>query len=337
VDSLGILIPLFLACALVVVIAGRALAVYGDVIAETTGWGTLWVGTILVSVATSLPELITNLSAVIFQEAPGLALGNVYGADMINIFTISVVALIFGSGKLFGGQRKDTQVLVLVSVGLGAIATSIGLTGDYGLGHTSIGGIVIAAAYFGGMKLVYSAGRSEGDAGAEEVVAEDVKDGPPANGKRAFILFGVASLAIIAVAPVLAYAADGIADATSLGASFVGVLAVSIVTTLPEATVTMTAARAGSYGLVLGNIYGSCAFNLFVIPIADLGQAEPLLSDMDTEHFVAAVAAVGLMFMGYLIIRSYQSQVIAWMRSLVYVAPVVYTVALGAIFIISSD
>ena len=46
------------------------LARFGDQVADVTGWGALWVGTILVSVATSLPELVTNITAVRI-DSPG--------------------------------------------------------------------------------------------------------------------------------------------------------------------------------------------------------------------------------------------------------------------------
>ena len=67
-DNLALSVPVFLASAVVVVIAGVALARFGDQIADITGWGALWVGTILVSVATSLPELITNISAIVIED-----------------------------------------------------------------------------------------------------------------------------------------------------------------------------------------------------------------------------------------------------------------------------
>ena len=121
-DNLALSVPVFLASAVVVVIAGVALARFGDQIADITGWGALWVGTILVSVATSLPELITNISAIVIEDAPDLALGNVFGADMINIFTISIVGLVFGARNLFGGQGRATQTLVLVAVGIAIVA-----------------------------------------------------------------------------------------------------------------------------------------------------------------------------------------------------------------------
>lgn len=331
-DSLGVAVPVFLGSALVVVIAGVFLAKYGDEIAEKTGWGALWVGTILVSVATSLPELVTNISAVVREDAPELALGNVYGADMINIFTVSLVAITFGVRNLFADQTKDTQVLVLVSVGLGILALMLSATGDYALGWTSVGGLVMIVAYFVGMKWVYDAGRSEATIDERNEPAGSIRAA-----KAGFIGFGIASLAIIATAPLLAASADGIAGATGLGRGFMGILAVSIVTTLPEASVTVTAARRRSYGLVLGNIYGSCAFNLSVIFYADLGNREALLGFMDKEHFVAAVAAIVLMASGFGIIRAYKNQALYWFRHSVYVLPPVYVGALAWVFVLSQN
>lgn len=330
-DSLSVSAPVFFASAAVVVVAGVFLARYGDEIAERTGWGTLWVGTVLVSVATSLPELITNLSAVAIEDAPELALGNVFGADMINIFTVALVAIIFGVRNLFADQTKDTQVLMLVSVGLGILALALAATGDYALGWTSVGGLVMLAAYFGGMKLVYDAGRS----GAE--IVNDDDDAPIGSTRNAFLMFGAASIAIVAAAPFLAASADGIAASTGLGRGFMGILAVSIVTTLPEASVTVTAARRRSYGLVLGNIYGSCAFNLSVIFYADLGNARSLLEFMDPEHYVAACSAIVLMAAGYGILRAYKTPALAWLRHTIYALPPVYLGAVFWVFLLSQE
>ena len=289
-DSLSVALPAFFASAVVVVLAGIALAAFGDEIADRTGWGTLWVGTILVSVATSLPELVTNLSAVII-DAPDIALGNVFGADAINMFTLASVAAVFGVAGLFRNQPRQTVVLALGTVVLGLITLGLTVTGDFAIGPSSVGGIIIALAYVGARRAVYAARSRE----------PDEPDGVPdvaGSAKRAWIGFGIASLAIVGAAPVLAASADGIAAASGLSASFVGILLVSIVTTLPEATVSVTAALRHSPGLVIGNLFGSCAFNLFVIPIADLANGDALLASAAPEHFLALGAAIVLMALG---------------------------------------
>ena len=329
-DSLAVAVPVFLASAVVVVLAGIMLARFGDQVADVTGWGALWVGTILVSVATSLPELVTNITAVRI-DAPGLALGNVFGADMINIFTISMVAIVFGVRNLFANQPKDTQTLVAVAVVLGVIAFAFGRAGDWGLGPTSAGAIVIAVGYVAGMKLVYDAGSAGRAAAAEEPPADEGERGGSA--AKVWGGFFAAAAVVLVAAYFLALSADGIAKASGLGRSFIGVLLVSIVTTLPEASVTVAAALRKSYGLVLGNIYGSCAFNLFVIPIAGLFFAGgPLLREMTDAHFVAAGFAVGLMAAGFLIIRSFKTAALAPLRYLTFALPPAYVVGLFFVY-----
>ena len=334
-DSLSVAVPVFLASAVFVVLAGVALARYGDQVADITGWGTLWVGTILVSIATSLPELMTNITAVLI-DAPGLALGNVFGADMINIFVISLVAIVFGIRNLFGSQPKDTQTLVVVAVVLGIIAFVFGVLRDWALGPTSVGAVVIAVGYVVGMKLVYNAGSEARAAAAEEDNGDAGEQTTSAS--RVWTGFFAAAAVVLVAAYFLALSADGIAEATGLGRSFIGVLLVSIVTTLPEASVTVTAAMRRSYGLVIGNIYGSCAFNLFIIPIAGLFfVGGPLLAEMESAHFVAAGAAVGLMTCGFLIIRSFQTAILSPLWRLTYALPPAYVVALFFVFQLSGD
>jgi len=117
-ESLGTAIVIFLVSAVFVIMAGVGLARFGDALAEATGWGKLWVGTLLVGIATSLPEVSVNVSAVWLEQNPGLALGNVFGADMINVFVMTCVALVaqhlnalIGSGD---GELDSSAVVKVV-------------------------------------------------------------------------------------------------------------------------------------------------------------------------------------------------------------------------------
>jgi cation:H+ antiporter len=328
-DTLTAAVLTFFASAVCVVFAGMGLARYGDELAEKTGWGTLWVGTLLVSIATSLPELTVNISAVWLEDSPGLALGNVFGADMINVFVLAVVALIFGVKHLFQNQGRDTQILVLLGIVLVALAGVLAATGDVKLGPTSLGGLLILAVYIGGMRAVYKASRTH-------MHIEDIP-APKGRARGAWIGFGISVAVVIVAGRFLASSADSIAEITGIGASFIGVLLVSIVTTLPEGSVTVAAALRKSYGIVIGNVYGSNAFNVSIIFFADLFRTEaPLLRAMEPAHFVAAASALVLMVMGLLVIRACQrDRVLPWAGQLTAAIPVVYLVGLYLVFILA--
>jgi cation:H+ antiporter len=325
-DSLSGAIIVFLISSAFVIAAGIGLARFGDDLAEATGWGKLWVGTLLVGIATSLPEVTVNISAVWLEKNPGLALGNVFGADMINVFVLACAALVFGVQNLFGGQGRDTELLILTSLVLVAVALAFGAFGDVKvLGPTSVGGLLIGAIYVYGMRRVYLAGlAAPGENGGEE---------PKGSARNAWIGFLLSAAVVIVAGRYLASSADAIAEASGISASFIGVLLVSIVTTLPEGSVTVAASLRRSYGIAMGNVYGSCAFNVTIIFLADFFHLRgPLLREMEPAHFAAAIAAFTLMGMGFLVFKSFQSRGFAAARALTPAIPLVYVGALYLVF-----
>jgi cation:H+ antiporter len=82
----------FLLAAVVLVRAGIVLAGAADEIATRTGLGGLFVGTVFTAVATSLPEIVTVVSAVI-AGAPELAVGAVFGSSMANMAVLGIIDL----------------------------------------------------------------------------------------------------------------------------------------------------------------------------------------------------------------------------------------------------
>lgn len=325
-ETLGGAVVVFLISAAFVVAAGMGLARFGDDLAEATGWGKLWVGTLLVGIATSLPEVVVNISAVWLEKNPGLALGNVLGADMINIFVIGTVALIFGVQNLFGNHGRDTELLILTGLALVALALVFGTFGDVSLGPVGLGALLIGAGYIYGMRLVYSAGR-------QHMELEDAPT-PTGSARKAWIGFLASAVVVIFAGRYLASSADAIAEASGISASFIGVLLVSIVTTLPEGSVTVAASLRKSYGIAMGNVYGSCAFNVAILTISDFFHPGPLLGEMQAPHFAAAISALVLMGMGYLIFKSFQAPGFARARLLAPAIPVIYVGALFVVYIL---
>jgi cation:H+ antiporter len=330
VDTLSGAVTVFVACAIAVIIAGVNLAKFGDELAEKTGWGKLWVGTVLVAVSTSLPELTINVSSVWVEQAPGIALGNIFGANMMNVFVIAIVALLFGIRNLFGGHGKETEILVKSGLVMVAVALLLAAWGDMKLGPTSVGAILIALIYYFGMKKVYSASKAT-EAASQEEASSAAERGSPA---KAWVGFLVASAAVIVAGKFLAESANAIATITGLGAGFVGVLLVSMVTTLPEGSVTLAAAMRKSYGMAMGNVYGSCFFNLFIITISEsfMPAGSTLLGAMEPSHFVAGVGALGLMTMGFLAMKSAETPSMSLAKVLTPAVPLIYVVLMYVIY-----
>ncbi|MEW6053960.1 MAG: hypothetical protein AB1552_09260 [Nitrospirota bacterium] len=81
----------FFICTGLIIYAGAKLSRYGDIIAEKTGLGRAWIGMVLIASVTSLPELVTGISAVTFAGVPNIAIGDVLGSCVFNMLIISIL------------------------------------------------------------------------------------------------------------------------------------------------------------------------------------------------------------------------------------------------------
>ena len=104
VDSLAAASGLFLLAAVAIVISASFLASSADVIADKMGLGRLWVGSLLLAGATSLPELVTAVAAAIGGSAE-LAAGNILGANMLNMSNLAILLALSEDARCSGRWR----------------------------------------------------------------------------------------------------------------------------------------------------------------------------------------------------------------------------------------
>lgn len=112
--------------ALIVIIAAVFLPKIGEGIAEITGLGQTFVGNIFIAVSTSLPEVVISVAAV-KMDAVDLAIGNLFGSNVFNIFILAIDDLFFIKGPLLSFVNSAHAVSALSAIIMTAIAI-IGLT-----------------------------------------------------------------------------------------------------------------------------------------------------------------------------------------------------------------
>jgi cation:H+ antiporter len=110
--------------AAIVVIAGTWLPFIGDRIAHSTGWGGTFVGNLLIAASTSLPEIVTSITAVRLA-APDLAIANLFGSNLFNLAILSVDDLLFIKGPLLSHVSVNHQSSAIAAL----MMTGIGITG----------------------------------------------------------------------------------------------------------------------------------------------------------------------------------------------------------------
>lgn len=287
--------PEFLVCVALVIAASNVLSKYADVIAEKTGLGRAWVGAILLAGVTSLPELVSGVTAVTLLGAPNLAIGGIVGSNLFNIALIAVMDLAYQPGSILaqaqeghilsGGLGVLLMGLVVSSPLIGAAASGAGL---FGLSFISL---AIVAVYLIGARLLAGFQRRR----AFEVLEQEaeVLHYDQISPRRTYLTFIGAALIVVAAGVWLGSIVDRIAGETGLGRSFVGALFLGVSTSLPEITASLAAVRLGAIDLAIGNVLGSNLFNVMLLAVYDVFDGgQNLWASMSAANALGLVIAI---------------------------------------------
>jgi cation:H+ antiporter len=282
---------LVLLLALVLVAAGTVLARSGDQIAARTRLGGVWVGSVFLALATSLPELTTDVAAVRIG-APDLAAGDLFGSSMANMLILALINLLPAGAGLFRKAVLDHALyaaLAILLTSIAAVAILLRPSGSVlGLGP---GSIAIVAVYIVGSRAIFRHSALAHEAGT----TAEMGSGGANTLRRPAISFLGASAAILVAAPAFARAAQELARITGIGDTVVGTWLVGFCTSLPELVTSLAAVRLGAFDLAVGNLFGSNAFNVLIIPLLDVVQGGPFLGVVSPVHAISAISAIALM------------------------------------------
>jgi cation:H+ antiporter len=127
-------------------------------IAAITGLGTSFIGTTLVALVTSLPEMVTTLAAIRIG-ADDMAIGNLFGSNMFNMFAIGLTDVFFLPGRFL--PIIDPSFLIVGIIGL--LMTVLGLVGNLAKLERRIiilelDALALIIVYIGGLWLLFNSG-----------------------------------------------------------------------------------------------------------------------------------------------------------------------------------
>jgi len=289
-------------------VAGTYLSRYGDVIADKPGLGGTWIGLVLVATVTSLPELVTGVSAVTVAGTPEIAVGEVLGSCLFNLLILTVLDLLHRSEPVYT-RASHGHVL---SAGFGIIL--IGVVG-YSLlpgasdllpaaGHVGIYTPIIFVLYAVAIRTLFRYESAQRAQFASTVAAAVEERYPDITLRQATLRYLVAAASVVAVGTALPFVGTRIAEFTGWHESFVGTLLIAISTSVPELVVTLAALRIGALDMAIANVLGSNLFNIVVLAVEDLlFGAGPLLAHVTPVHAASSVTAMmmnGIVVVGVL-------------------------------------
>jgi len=148
----------FLVAAGVLVFVTPIMVQSANEISVQTGLGATFVGTTLVALVTSLPELVTTLAAIKIG-ANDMAIGNLFGSNMFNMFAVGLTDLFYTKGRFLG---EIDPAFAIVGM-LGLIMTGIGLIGNLAklekkFWFIEIDALLLILVYIAGMWLLFIKG-----------------------------------------------------------------------------------------------------------------------------------------------------------------------------------
>ena len=279
---------------------GEALVRGASTLAVRVGISPLVIGLVVVSAATSAPEMAVTIGAVASGE-PDLAVGNVVGSNIVNIlFILGLSAVI--SPLVIKRQliRIDVPVMVALSVAL----LLLSLDGQI----TLLDGLLLFSVLVVHTVVSIVKGRQKESPSAERESLPLNTQPVPLWLAGLLLVAGVGLL--VAGAQTLVTGAVGIATAFGVSSLVIGLTVVAIGTSLPELATSLIALRKGETDMAVGNIVGSNIFNIgFVLGLPAIlfagGIPVPAAAiTVDIPIMVAAaVALLPIAFTGFIVAR----------------------------------
>jgi len=281
----------FAVAAAVVGYAGYLLVVNANVIAEKTGLGTTFIGVLLLSTITSLPELASGLSAILIAQEPDIAVGDALGSCAFNLLILLLLELLHPKESIYVSASRGHILaagLGVVLIGLVGAGLALELAGvSPTIGHVGVSTPLIILSYMIALRMIYMHERGER------------ATPPPAHVptkrslRKAVLGYLGAAVLVLAAGGALPLICDHLADAMGWNASFMGTTFLALSTSLPEIAVTLAAIRLGALDMAVANLVGSNLFDTVIIAIDDLFYLPgPLLAEVSPIHFLTAASSM---------------------------------------------
>jgi len=280
------------------------------------------IGLTVVAFGTSAAEMVVNIFAAL-QGVPDLAIGNILGSNISNIFLVLGV-----SAMIYPLTVKRGTVWKEIPLGILAVAVLFVLSNDVLFGNSethnilSIGDGLVLLSFFA-IFLYYTYGLTKVDSDEPSKIAKYSLT------KSLSLLF-VGLLGLIVGGKFIVDNGVIIAQLFGMSELFIGLTIVAIGTSLPELVVSGIAAYHRQDDLAIGNVVGSNIFNvLWVLGITPLIKPVPVNTAANTDVLIAILAAVLLFAFMFIGSKRKRYTLRSWQGAVFVLLYVVYLVFIG--------
>ena len=253
-------VGIYAALAVCVVFFSIKLANYVDLIDKKTDLSGAFIGGVILAAVTSLPELFTSISAVLFVKQPDLVMGNILGSNLFNMCIFGGAALIAAKSlckSTIGSSHFKTTVITFIMFSI--MLLPVVFKKDYTVVGISVYSIILLVLYACSIKFMAGdSAESEGEDNSDLTI------------KQIIIRFVIMAVLLVVASIFITIAADHLSEEFNLGKTVGGALFLGVATSLPELTSSIALIRKGNFNACAGNVMGSGVFNFCIISVADI-------------------------------------------------------------------
>lgn len=283
------MIVLKLSAGLLILIAGAEILVKGaSKIAAAAGISPLVIGLTVVAFGTSSPELAVSFISSL-NGIPDIALGNVVGSNIFNVlFILGISSLIIPLAVARQLIKLDVPIMIGASLAMLAFAWD-------GIIKPREGVVLLTAGIVYTVFIIRLSKKEKGGQVLEQ--GQYDKGIRPQSGKSwlsIFFIFGGLGLLLWGSR----WLVDGaVVVARSLGISdlVVGLTIIAAGTSLPEVATSVIASLRGERDIAVGNVVGSCIFNIFfILSVSAIAGGGISVGTSATEFDIPVMIAVAI-------------------------------------------
>ncbi len=265
----ALILVIFLGGIILIVKGGDWFVDAASYIAEVSGIPKLIVGATIVSLATTLPEMLVSAMAAL-QGKTDMAVGNAVGSVTANLGLIMALSVICMPVCIRRGDYLFKSLLMLAAAWIVAAG---GREGAVGLGPSLALMAVFALFLFENLRCAHRSMRCGG--------AGDLSIFRPAPARRDLLFqclkFTAGAVAVVMGADLLVDSGSALARLAGVSERIIGVTIVAVGTSLPELVTTVTAIAKRQSALSIGNILGANILDLtLILPMSALVSGEAL-------------------------------------------------------------
>lgn len=223
----------------------------------------LLIGATVVSIGTTLPEVMTSATSAMTGHGE-IAYGNAIGSIICNTALIAAVTIAIKPGK------ADRKTLIFPTCFFFGAAIFYSAVAYIGGEFSRVVGILLLCAFVAYMVInVINMKKTPATAEPSLEIAEDVKtDAAPEENisiVKSVLNLVLGALAIAVGADLLVESSTIIAKNIGMSEAVIGLTVVALGTSLPELVTAITALSKGHGALSLGNVIGANIFNLVLV------------------------------------------------------------------------